>query len=135
MAGISQVRDILWARAQSVVWLDYGLPVIMGRLLGRTVRRVRRREELWSGNRDSWRKAFASRDSLFLWALSSHRRKRREYPAHLRDYPHLRWRRFQRPGEAEAWLRALPGPQVPEAAPAEPSEAVGDVERSRIARS
>ncbi|NLG68109.1 MAG: adenylate kinase, partial [Firmicutes bacterium] len=35
----SRVRDILWPMADTVVWLDYPLPVILGRLLRRTARR------------------------------------------------------------------------------------------------
>jgi adenylate kinase family enzyme len=33
----SKVRDIVWSRADTVVWLDYSLPVIMTRLLRRTL--------------------------------------------------------------------------------------------------
>lgn len=47
----SQVRDVLWPAADTIVWLDYALPVIMGRLLRRTARRALPREELWNGNR------------------------------------------------------------------------------------
>ena len=64
----SKVRDIVWSRADTVVWLDYSLPVIMTRLLRRTWRRVVAQEELWSGNRETWRQTF-SRDSILLWAL------------------------------------------------------------------
>jgi adenylate kinase family enzyme len=64
----SKVRDIVWSRADTVVWLDYSLPVIMTRLLRRTLRRVVAQEELWSGNRETWQQTF-SRDSILLWAL------------------------------------------------------------------
>jgi adenylate kinase family enzyme len=52
-----------------VVWLDPPLWTILRRLWVRTLRRIRGRDELWSGNRETWRGAFLSRDSLFLWAL------------------------------------------------------------------
>ena len=44
----SKVRDIVWARADTVIWLDYSFTLIFLRLLWRTFRRVINREELWS---------------------------------------------------------------------------------------
>jgi adenylate kinase family enzyme len=104
----SKVRDIVWGRADTLVWLDYPLPLILWRLLRRTVRRVATQEELWGGNRERFRTQFASRDSLFLWALQTHYRRRREYPDELAkpEYAHLRVLRFRRPREAEQWLNS-----------------------------
>jgi len=65
-------------RADTVVWLDQPLPLILGRLLRRTVRRIRTREELWAGNRESWRGAFWGGESLFAWTIKTHYRRRRE---------------------------------------------------------
>jgi len=47
----SKVRDIIWSRADTVVWLDYALPIILWQLLKRTLKRVFIREELWGKNR------------------------------------------------------------------------------------
>lgn len=68
--------------------------------------RVAIQEELWDGNRERLRTRFASRDSLFLYALRTHYRRRREYPAALSllEYAHLRVLRFRFPGEVECWL-------------------------------
>ena len=87
----SAARDIVWGRADTLVWLDYPLLLIMWQLFRRTVRRIVTREELWSGNRETFRGQFLSRDSLFLWALNSHARYRREYLAsmHKPEYAHL----------------------------------------------
>jgi len=59
-------RDMIWARAEMVVWLDYALPVIVGRVLWRTIRRSLTGEELWHGNRERLRQAFFSRRSIIL---------------------------------------------------------------------
>ena len=102
----SRVRDLVWSRADTVVWLDYSLPVILGRLFRRTLWRILCREELWSGNRERFREQFLSRESLFLWALRTYRRRRREYPALFGrpEYAHLTVVRLRSPRQARRWL-------------------------------
>jgi adenylate kinase family enzyme len=103
-----KVRDLVWGRAEMLVWLDYGLPLVMARLVRRTLRRVLVREELWNGNRERLREQF-TRDSLWLWALQSHRRHRREYPARFQrpEYCHLAVVRLRSPRAAARWLASL----------------------------
>lgn len=105
----SKVRDITWGRAEVVVWLDYGLLLTLWRLLLRTTGRLVRRELLWHGNRESVRGQFFSRESLFVWAVKSHGRRRREYHDAFGAAEHnqLERIRFVTPGESETWLRRL----------------------------
>ncbi len=105
----SKVRDIVWGRADTVVWLDYGLPVIMWRLLWRTWRRSLTREELWSGNRESLYRALLSRESILLWALQTYWRRKKEYPALLSqsENKHLAVVRLRSPRAARDWLSNL----------------------------
>src|SRR5918912_2264290 len=74
------VRDIVWPRLELVVALDYPFPLIFAQLLRRTVTRAITREPLWNDNRESLRLSFASRDSILLWSLTTHRRRSRELP-------------------------------------------------------
>jgi hypothetical protein len=67
-------------RADTVVWLDLPLHIWLPRLIRRTWRRLRGRERLWNGNRESLKTAFWGRESLFVWAVRSHFRRRREWP-------------------------------------------------------
>lgn len=103
------VRDLIWPRAGGVVWLDYPLPVILWQLLKRTLRRVYTQEELWSGNRERLRTAFFSKDSLFVWALQTYHRRRREYTRLLQEpqYGHLAVVRLRSPREMRAWLERV----------------------------
>jgi adenylate kinase family enzyme len=103
--------QIAFARATSVVWLDYPLAFVFLRLLMRTSRRAITREELWSGNREPLLRSF-TRDSLFLWLFSTYGRRRRVYEACMRDprYPHLNFVRLRTPRQAESWLAAIDGP-------------------------
>lgn len=105
----SQLRDIVWPRANTLVCLDYHLPVIYWRLLRRTVTRVLAGAELYAGNRESFRNAFLSRDSLFVWAMQTHRRRRRPYPEELArpENAHLDVHRFGSPNVTERWLAEI----------------------------
>lgn len=101
------VRDLVWSRLDTLVWLDYPLWLVFGRVLRRTLVRIRTREELWNGNRESARNAFASRDSLLLWALRTHGRRRREYPGFIAQHRIPNVVRLRTPAETEAWRRSL----------------------------
>lgn len=109
----SKARDIVWGRADTLVWLDYPFPVIMGRLITRTLRRVVTREMLWNDNHETWRGAFFSRDSLFLWAIKTHARRRRDTPQLLQEpaYQHLAVIRLHSPQAARTWLERFTLPQ------------------------
>ena len=77
VGNYGQVRDIVWPNADTLIWLDLPLPLVMWRLVRRTVRRAATKEELWgTGNRETFRNAFLSRQSILLWALKTHRRNR-----------------------------------------------------------
>lgn len=92
--------------ADLVVWLDLPPRVWLPRLLRRTVRRVVRREELWNGNRETFRRAFLSRESLILFALRSYTRIRRRNGERLASLPVVRLR-SQR--AVRDWLESVAG--------------------------
>ena len=106
-----QVRDIVWSRADTVVWLDYPFRTIMGRLVKRTLRRIFTHEKLWNGNQEHIRGLF-TRDSVFLWAIRTYRRRRRQYPILLSraENSHLAVVRLRSPREATRFLSNLGEP-------------------------
>jgi hypothetical protein len=106
----SVVRDIVWPRAEAVVWLDYPLRTVFWRLLTRTVRRAWTREQLWNGNFEPFWIHFKlwSDESLFHWLFKTYWRRKRDYPQLLAlpQHAHLQVLRFQSPAQADAWLEA-----------------------------
>jgi adenylate kinase family enzyme len=78
--------------ADTVVWLDLPLRVWLPRLVRRSVRRIMQREELWNGNRETFRDAFWGREALVPFALRQHGRRRRLYPTELAGLPVVRLR-------------------------------------------
>ncbi len=105
----ASTEQLIWPRAQVIVWLDLPLPLILLKLVRRSVRRVVRRVELWHGNTETW-KALLSRQSILLWAVTSHAQHRRELPVKLVP-PNLPTSatvlRFTHPREVEDWLETL----------------------------
>jgi adenylate kinase family enzyme len=103
----SKVRDLVWKRADTLIWLNYPLWVSLWRVFWRGVKRSLTREDLWNtGNRESLRQHLLTRDSLIWWVLKTHKRREREYPALFRlpEYAHLQVIQLRSPKETELWL-------------------------------
>lgn len=106
----SAIRHITWSRADTVVWLDYSMPLVLGRWARRTVARIRSGEEFWpgTGNRESVANALR-RGGLLWWILRTHRPRRRRTVAALAERPNVRVVRLRSPREAQRWLSSLSG--------------------------
>jgi adenylate kinase family enzyme len=100
------VRDIIWGRADTLVWLDYSFPLVLARLLRRTLGRIIRREALYNGNHESIGNTFFNRDSILVWLFKSYPRLRATYPAVLAqpEYSHLSVVRLKAPRQTEEWV-------------------------------
>ncbi len=105
----SKAIDLVWPRADTLVWLDYSLPVVMSRLITRTLWRLVTQETLWSGNRERLQTQLFSNQSLFLWALKSYGHHRRSFPQLFSqpEYRHLEIVHHHSPRETEAWLMGI----------------------------
>ena len=103
------VRDLVWPKATAVVWLDYPLWIALWRIAKRTIPRIVTKEPLWKGNTESFRTQFLSHESLFLWAIKTHRRRHTTYPAVLArpEHAHLEVVRHRSPRETSVWLRRI----------------------------
>lgn len=107
------VDEILWPKADTIVWLDTGRLITTWRVLKRTIRRSARREELWSGNRERMRN-LAKRDPednivLWSWTRHGHYRSRYEEAATGETWGHAEVHRLQSDREVEGFLQSLPG--------------------------
>jgi adenylate kinase family enzyme len=102
-------KDIVWDRADTLVWLDYPMPIAFWRAVKRTYKRCLTHEQLWQGNVESWSRTLFSRDSVPLWAIRSWRLRRRDY-SKLVESPasqHMHIYRIRSPHEADLWLSQL----------------------------
>lgn len=99
---VSRTAEVLWHRADLVLWLDLPLRVVVPRLLRRSITRIARRTELWNGNRERLGSLVGS-DSLLTWAVQAHRRHRAEYPDRLAGTG-VPWVRLRSAAEVRQWL-------------------------------
>ncbi|MFD5632933.1 adenylate kinase [Streptomyces sp. NPDC127077] len=106
--GYPEVRDLLWGRADTVVWLDYPRRVVAPRVVRRSLRRSVRREILFGGNRETWR-GWLSREHPVWWSWSQYTSRRQEIERRTRDprFAPLATVRFAHPDETAAWLATL----------------------------
>jgi adenylate kinase family enzyme len=104
----STVRDIVWQRADAVVWFDLPYAVVMARTIRRTVRRAVTRQELWNGNREHWSNMFSwhPEKSIIAWAATRHKVYRQRYGAAEHDprWAGLAFVRLRSQREADAFL-------------------------------
>ena len=105
----SVVREIVWERADTVVWFDLPYAVVMARTIRRTVRRTVTRQELWNGNKEPWSNlySFNPEKSIVAWAATRHRVYRQRYGEAEHD---PRWAGLRlRPPALAAGGRCVPG--------------------------
>lgn len=105
----SVARDLFWSRAQVIVWLDLGLPRVWWRGLRRTLALIASGRELHPGNRETFARAFLSRQSILLWIVSNFRPCRHKLTElQCKGFPPgAVWMRARHPGEVDAILQAL----------------------------
>ncbi|MCE7002369.1 adenylate kinase [Kibdelosporangium philippinense] len=78
--------DLLWHRADTVVWLDVPRRVVMSRVIRRSFIRALTRRELWNGNREHWRD-WLKADHPIQWAWTQYHGKRAQVLRYAEQHP------------------------------------------------
>jgi adenylate kinase family enzyme len=104
----SAVRDLVWTRADTIVWIDLPRWRVMSQLIPRTVVRAVTRRELWNGNTEPLAGMFRwdPHRSILRWSWTTHRKVRDRYEAAMSDpdSAHLRFVRLRSRAEVRRWL-------------------------------
>ena len=104
-------REVVWPRADTVVWLDLPRWRILPRVVLRTLRRVVTRERLWGGPREPWTNLY-SRDpyqNIIVWAWTMHGHVREKFSRDLEEgnWGQARVHRLRSPAEVREFLSSL----------------------------
>ncbi|QXC62250.1 hypothetical protein KSP35_05430 [Aquihabitans sp. G128] len=100
----------VWARADTVVWLDLPRSAVMRQVIGRTLRRTVRRERLWNGNREPLTNFWVWHpESIIRWAWTQHDKYEDRYSRSMASpaLDHLEFVRLRSHAEADEWLENL----------------------------
>ena len=104
-------RPVKWRNVDLVVWVDYGFARTLRQAICRAISRASSGQELWpgTGNRESFRRAFLSRDSIIWWTLKTWKNNRQRYQSDMTDpaYRHIRFVRLRHPRQTEDFIRQL----------------------------
>lgn len=107
----TSVRERLAQRADLLVWLDLPFPLVLSRVVRRTVSRSVRREVLWNGNREPRLSTFfTDREHVIRWAISTRHLLRERVPAAAADHPGLTVVRLRSPRQVDHWVRTAVEP-------------------------
>ncbi len=104
----SVVRDIVWGKADTVVWFDLPYATVMARTIRRTLRRTLTRAELWNGNREPLSNLWSLKPekSIIAWTATRHRVYRRRYSEASHDprWAGLDFVQLRTQAEVGAWV-------------------------------
>jgi energy-coupling factor transporter ATP-binding protein EcfA2 len=112
----SAVRDLVWPRADTVIWLDYSLVVSLWRLGRRALWRtsVLKAQAAERDGKAGLPRQFLLAAKGVLTALRSHKGQRREYPRMFakQENQHLAVVRLRSPRATRDWLARAPAGRV-----------------------
>ena len=104
-------RDVVWGRADTVVWVDPPRALVMFRVVSRSVARVVFRRDLWNGNRERWSSLLSTdpAKSIVAWSWTQHRAYRDRYSAAMSDpaWAHLTFVRLRSASDTAGLLSSL----------------------------
>ncbi len=104
----SAVREIIWDRVDTIVWLDMPFLPVFLRVVWRTIRRIITQEELWNTNTEKL-DALVGKYGMPLWVIQTHEKRRKEYPPLLADpkLSHVNIKVFKSLREVNTWIESL----------------------------
>jgi adenylate kinase family enzyme len=108
----TSVQDIVWTRAEAIIWMDFSFWVFLSRLAKRSLYRIFVRKKSEKPIKGRYQPA-GERTSNYLRAILTGKQRQRHYFATLysSEYTHLHIIRLSSPEEATNWINLLKNDQ------------------------
>jgi adenylate kinase family enzyme len=94
-------------RADTLIFLDLPQWTALRRVVWRTASRALTGEELWNGNRETFRNSFLSRQGIVWWVVTQHGKYRKTWPERYEALPHLEVVRLRSARAVRRWLQSI----------------------------
>ena len=99
---------IKWRSVDTVIWIDFSFIRTLTQSVKRAVIRIILKKEIWpdTGNTESFKMTFLSRDSILLWMIKTFRKNRSKYEEMMQGdrFGHIRFIRLKSPGACSRFL-------------------------------
>lgn len=107
--NFSKLADVVWHRADVLVWLDFPLPLIVYRIVRRSLYQLTGHEDSPQARRLTWSKAFFHRRSLLRTAIRKYRTNRPRYALQVAETADrgVQVVRLRNPREVRRWMTEL----------------------------
>ncbi|MEV4976006.1 adenylate kinase [Streptomyces scopuliridis] len=105
--NFSKLADVVWHRADILVWLDFPPALIVYRIIRRSLRQLTGRDDSAQARRLTWSTAFFSRRSLLRTAIRKYRTNRPRYARQVSETANLGVEivRLRSPRDVQRWKR------------------------------
>ncbi len=103
------VREAIFSKADSILWLNYSFHKVFARALKRTVPRVFSGETIYADNRETFFTTFFSSDSILWWVIKTHKQRKVEYSSLFssQKFSHLNVFDFKHPKQCSNYLKTI----------------------------
>lgn len=104
-------RALKWRNVDTIIWLDFSFTRTLFQACRRALTRSLNKTELWgkTGNVESFRRSFFSKESVLLWTIKTHASNHHRYQTLMSasEYRHIHFVRLTSPKMADKWLQHL----------------------------
>lgn len=86
----SRFRHLIWPKADTIIWLDLPLYILLWRVFFRSLQRICDKKTICNGNYETFSRLFCSK-SIIFWLLKGYFRHRRDYSKQMEAVTHVKW--------------------------------------------
>ncbi len=104
-----KVREQIWDKADTIIWLNYSFTLVFYRALKRTFKRVFTGEKIFAGNKENLFTSLFSSDSILWWVIKTHKMRRKEYSqlSENKNLSHLKIIQLDNQNEADTFVQNI----------------------------